>query len=150
MGLSRAVPATRRPTGCVRVVDDRVVIDAVADGDVGALQAALAALGMRDMAVFGRVVSGQLPISAIPALRGVADLRFARPSVFARHVGIVTSQGDRAMRADIARATFGVSGAGVKVGVLSDSFDCKGGAAADVASGDLPAGPGDPGGAGLR
>ncbi|MEQ9122831.1 MAG: S8 family serine peptidase, partial [Alphaproteobacteria bacterium] len=34
---------------------------------------------------------------------------------------------------------FGVDGAGVAVGVLSDSFDALGGAAADRASGDLPA-----------
>jgi hypothetical protein len=41
------------------------------------------------------------------------------------------------MRADVARATFGVDGTGVTVGVLSDSFNCLGGAAADVASDDL-------------
>ena len=54
-----------------RVVNERVVIDAVADADVLALQAALSALGMQNVAVFGRVISGQLPISAIPALEGV-------------------------------------------------------------------------------
>ena len=40
------------------------------------------------------------------------------------------------MRADIARSTFGVDGTGVMVGALSDSFNCLGGAAAGVASGD--------------
>ena len=44
------------------------------------------------------------------------------------------------MRADIGRTAFGVDGAGVMVGTLSDSFNCLGGAAAGVASGDLPAG----------
>lgn len=120
-----------------RVADERVVIDAVADGDVLALQAALAALGMQHVAVFGRVVSGHLPISAIPALDAIGSLRFVQASAAARHAGTVTSQGDQAMRADVARATFGVSGAGVQVGVLSDSFNCKGGAPADVGSGDL-------------
>ena len=46
-----------------------------------------------------------------------------------------------------ARAEFGVDGNGVKVGVLSDSFDHASGAqtdtATDIASGDLP-GPGNP------
>jgi subtilisin family serine protease len=120
-----------------RVVNERVVIDAVADGDVPALEAALSALGMQNVAVFGRVISGQLPISAIPALEAIASLRFARPAAAARRVGLVTSQGDQAMRADIARTTFGVSGGGVQVGVLSDSFNCKGGAPADIGSGDL-------------
>jgi subtilisin family serine protease len=120
-----------------RVVNERVVIDAVADGGVPALEAALSALGMQHVAVFGRVISGQLPISAIPALENITSLRFARPAASARRVGVVTSQGDQAMRADIARTTFGVSGAGVKVGVLSDSFNCGAGATGNVMSGDL-------------
>ena len=121
-----------------RVVDDRVVIDAVAeDDDTPALEAELRALGMQNIAVFGRVVSGELPLSAIPALDGIVSLRFARPSTAGRRVGSVTSQGDRATRADIARVAFGLTGAGVKVGVLSDSFDCLHGASGDVASGDL-------------
>jgi hypothetical protein len=44
------------------------------------------------------------------------------------------------MRADLGRTAFGVEGTGVMVGTLSDSYDCLGGAAAGVASGDLPAG----------
>jgi len=56
------------------------------------------------------------------------------------HVGSVDSQGDVAMRSDGAHTTFGVDGTGVTVGTLSDSFNCLGGAAGDVASGDLPAG----------
>ncbi|MGH8586578.1 MAG: hypothetical protein ACREWE_10495 [Gammaproteobacteria bacterium] len=52
----------------------------------------------------------------------------------------MTSRGDAAIRADVARMTFGVVGTGVMVGTLSDSFNCLGGAAAGVASGDLPAG----------
>jgi hypothetical protein len=46
---------------------------------------------------------------------------------------------DQAVYGDVARATYGVSGAGIKVGILSDSFDVLGGAAAEEASGDLPA-----------
>src|SRR6266508_4171607 len=37
---------------------DRVVIDAVADGDPVALKAALSALGMQHIALFGRMISG--------------------------------------------------------------------------------------------
>jgi hypothetical protein len=45
------------------------------------------------------------------------------------------------MRADVARTTFGVDGSGVKVGVLSDSYNSLGGAAADITSSDFrPAG----------
>ena len=62
----------------VRIIDDRVLIDAVASGDVNALKADLVALGLRDGVSFGRVVSGQLPISSIPSLSDLASLRFAR------------------------------------------------------------------------
>jgi N-acetylneuraminic acid mutarotase len=48
--------------------------------------------------------------------------------------GSVNSQGDRTHNADIARATFGVNGTGIKIGVLSDSVDRL---AESQASGDL-------------
>ena len=51
--------------------------------------------------------------------------------------GLVTSQGDQATRSNVARTRFGIDGSGIAVGVLSDSFNCLGGAAADVANGDL-------------
>lgn len=62
----------------LRVVDDRVVIDATATGDALVLQADLVGLGMRNAAVFGRIVSGELPIAAIPTLATLASLAFAR------------------------------------------------------------------------
>ena len=64
----------------VRVVDDRVVVDAVASGDVNALKSDLISLGMQEAVAFGRIVSGQLPISAIPAMAALPSLNFARPA----------------------------------------------------------------------
>ena len=64
----------------VRVVDDRVLIDAVASDDVDALKADLMSLGMQQAVAFGRIVSGQLPISAIPAMAALPSLNFARAS----------------------------------------------------------------------
>jgi hypothetical protein len=64
-------------------------------------------------------------------------------------IGAQTTEGDTQLRAALARTTFGVNGAGVTVGVLSDSHNQAVGApttaAQDVASGDLP-GPGNPNG----
>src|SRR5262249_17911952 len=48
------------------------------------------------------------------------------------------SQGDKVLRADVARALYGVDGTGVLVGVLSDSYNCLFGAASDMVTGDLP------------
>ena len=121
----------------LRVSAGRVLIDAVASNDVHALQAELEALGMQGAVTFGRIVSGYMPLSAIEGMAALVNLQFARPAYATTNVGRVTSQGDQAMRADVARARFVVDGTGVTVGVLSDSFNCLGGVAADVASGDL-------------
>src|SRR5262249_3698929 len=121
----------------VRVVNDRVVVDAIASGNVATLKSDLMFLGMGDAVAFGRIVSGHLPIWAIPAAAALASLQFAHPAVAIANVGLVTSQGDQAMRSDVARTKFGVNGSGVNVGVLSDSFNCLGGAATDVANNDL-------------
>jgi len=64
----------------VRVIDDRVLVDAVASDDVNALKADLVSLGMQQAVAFGRIVSGQLPISAIPAMAALPSLNFARAS----------------------------------------------------------------------
>ncbi len=68
-------------------------------------------------------------------------------SVYTPCLGAETSEGDEQLRAAEARAKFEVQGGGVKVGILSDSFDkdpfAPTGAAEDVLSGDLP-GPGNP------
>lgn len=52
--------------------------------------------------------------------------------------GKVTSHGDRAMRSDIARELFEVDGTGIKIGIVSTSFNALNGLDADVKSGDLP------------
>ncbi|MGF1495159.1 MAG: S8 family serine peptidase [Microcoleaceae cyanobacterium] len=58
------------------------------------------------------------------------------------------SQGDTILSTDSVRATTGVDGSGIKIGIISDSFDTADiatNAADDVRTGDLP-GPGNPNG----
>ena len=62
----------------ISVIDGRVVVDAVASGDVAALERDLVALGMQAAVSAGRIVSGQLPISAIRAVAALPSLRFVR------------------------------------------------------------------------
>jgi hypothetical protein len=61
--------------------------------------------------------------------------------------GNATSEGDAQLRADLERAQLGGTGAGITVGVISDSYDrsttAPTHAAQDIASGDLP-GTGNP------
>ena len=53
-------------------------------------------------------------------------------------VGKVTSEGDRALRSDVARKQFNLDGSGITIGVISDSFNAYQGEQADINSGDLP------------
>ena len=79
--LTSGSPAVFKSTNSsVQVVDDRVVIDAVASGDGSVLKADLESLGMQHAVAFGRVVSGQLPILAISAMATLPSLNFARAS----------------------------------------------------------------------
>jgi hypothetical protein len=94
---------------------------------------------MTGAAVAGNMVGGLLPIRAVPQLDAISGIRFARPSYSLTHTGSVNSQGDASSFSSAARQQYGVTGAGVTVGVISDSYNRLGGAATDVATGDLPA-----------
>jgi hypothetical protein len=73
------------PDPTIPIVGDRVVIDATASADVEVLRVGLVALGLREAATAGRIVSGQLPIAAIPAMASLASLRFARAAQLTTH-----------------------------------------------------------------
>ena len=97
--------------------------------------------------VFGvRCVRRRRPVesgmtAASPAVGsgdGIAALRHAAVDRRSHSAGSVLDQGDVASGAATARQRLGVSGKGVKVGILSDSFECLGTIADDVATGDLP------------
>ena len=61
----------------LQIVEDRVVVDAVASDSVSDLRASLVALGMRETATAGRIVSGQIPIAQIPTMAALPSLNFA-------------------------------------------------------------------------
>lgn len=116
-----------------------VTIDATAkDQDGAALLAALQGIGLIAGGAFGSMASGLLPVSQVQALVQIGDLAFARQSGYVPSAGLANNQGDHAMVADTARSTYGVDGSGVKIGILSDSFNHLNGMNADIASGDLP------------
>jgi len=81
-------------------------------------------------------------LSAIPRVVGVTEVLTPIAAASTCPAGAVVSEGDEQLRADEARAAFGVDGSGVTVGILSDSFNLDEFAetreAEDVANGDLP------------
>ena len=88
-----------------------------------------------------------MPLDAIDeeAMSQLPTLEFIRPTVSDVEIGSVDSQADAAQLSDEARDIFGVDGTGIKVGILSDSYNTLGGADDGIASGDLP-GTGNPNG----
>jgi hypothetical protein len=80
-----------------------------------------------------------LPVERIEQLASRDDVAFIRPaSIGLPNTGSVNSQGDATHRAGVARSTYGATGNGVKVGVLSDSLDDSfGSLQAAINSGDL-------------
>lgn len=132
----------------VMVRNGMVRIQATAQKDPGVLVAGLERLGATGVDVFERVVNAWLPMEQISRLPDVEGLTFAKPVYWVGgDIGAATSEGDVALLAEDARDTYCVDGAGVLVGVISDSYTTAfpGGAAAGVASGDLP-GAGNPNG----
>jgi hypothetical protein len=84
-----------------------------------------------------RAVRARLPLLQLYAAADLPGVQFIEPAaVFVTNTGPTNSQGDAAHRAPTVRAQ-GVTGAGVKIGVLSDGVSSL---AARQASGDLPAG----------
>lgn len=129
----------------IHVEDGKVILDVTSDGDPNVLVRALQGIGMEGTATAGYLVSGRLPVGQIGALAALPGVRAARAAMWTTHIGAVTSQGDSSMHSSFVRSAFGINGTGETVGVLSDSYNFLGGAAADIASGDLP-GPGNPNG----
>lgn len=120
---------------------DGVMVTAVAFPDqTDSLAAALAAIGGSSIVSYADHVSAVVPFAAIDDAAAIESLRFADVVFATRANAAITNQADIAFLADAARGRFGVDGTGIRVGVISDSFDVLGGYAFDVATGALPAG----------
>ena len=118
---------------------DDVTISAVPATTPVELLRDLESLGLTEGVTGPNVVQGRLPVAAIDAAEDLGSLRYMRPEWGASGAGAVFGDGDAAMWGPATRTKFGVDGSGVKVGVISDSYNCLGGAANDAAGGDLPA-----------
>lgn len=118
--LSPAAHFARAPDG-----GTVVAVDAVTRGDPQRLKNVLVGLGMQHIAVYGNDVGGLLPVSQISAAAAHNELLSLRAAMWRTRSGPVTSQGDFAQGSAALRAANpSVTGAGVTVGVMSDSFNC--------------------------
>jgi hypothetical protein len=138
-----------------------VLIDAVTKGDPMKLKAALVGLGLQRASQYSNDVGGWLPVDQLDAATTLTEVHAIRAAMMRTHSGAITSQGDYAQNSDLVRSANSLDGAGITVGIISDSYDCypvyaangvpAGGlngyanngfnttAAGDAATGDLPA-----------
>ncbi|HEV8067250.1 MAG TPA: FG-GAP-like repeat-containing protein [Planctomycetaceae bacterium] len=115
-----------------------VLVDVTSAFNVSALQSTLQGLGMQVTGVAGPVISGWMPMSQLANLAMTSGLNFAQESSYFVSNPADTTQGATAIGATAAQSQFGVNGAGITVGVLSDSYNSLNGAATDVTNGQLP------------
>jgi len=122
------------------LADNRILLTVTAeDGDVAALKDKLLALGMTNIAEYKHLISGVLPIQNLEKLSGVGGISWVSSNRATSHsVGFATNKGETGMYADVIKKTHDLDGSGISIGVLSDSYNCLGGAELDVAFGDLP------------
>ncbi len=125
---------------------ERVMVDVRVVGDLTAAVQRLKAAGMEVLATDPRsqtMVEGRLAVADLGVIAALDSVRTVSPVVGGgTDVGSVTSAGDAAHRGPVARGLgAGVTGAGVTVGVISDSIDQVGTKiAGSQATGDLPPG----------
>lgn len=134
------------PNQAISYSEGAIPVEIIVDGKASALLSAAENIGMTNLYAFQRVLNGTISIQQLDQLTRLPDIISINP-VYANsmNVGTAETQGDRAQKTQKVRQLFGLDGTGVKVGVLSDSYNYQGGAAAGIASGDLP-GNGNPNG----
>ncbi|HUP11877.1 MAG TPA: S8 family serine peptidase [Niastella sp.] len=129
-----------------RIFGDSVLIEVIAlQGQYANTLSFLQTQGLRNVINNGAgslIITGKFPIANLLSLNARTDLiDYARPLYFPiNNSGIALSQGDSAMRTKAVRNAYEINGAGVKVGVISDSYNSKveDYARIDVSNGDLP------------
>ncbi len=106
------------------------------------LKAQLIALGLTGIIDNGPhiyTITGFFPINNLQQLNTNSLIQYVRPLYPPiSNAGQVTSQGDTTMRSHNVKARFGLDGTGVKIGVISDSYNSNLVAPNDVVQGDLP------------
>jgi subtilisin family serine protease len=133
--LRQAVPELQ--TGIAVDAEGKTVVDITAEVTQGVLDA-IVALGGEVISSFPQydAIRARLPLDRLEALARLPQVRSIRPEEQAMTHAVNRSQGVIAHLANMAGATYRVSGAGVRICVLSDSVDFL---ARVQGTGDLPA-----------
>ena len=118
--------------------DQTLIVDILVQGSADLAAQAFSQLGLEDITVNDQLVSGRIALSLLESLSSHPSIKHIREFRPYTHRGAVTSQGIVAMRSLGLGYLHDGDGTGIRIGVMSDSFNCHGGEQADIASGDLP------------
>lgn len=122
------------------------LIEVISDGNTDQLLTDLRELGLKNAIVYGKKINGYLPVSELSRLESVKNLVYAEPVYKPLlNSGVAYTNGDKALKSNVARNSRGLDGTGVKIGVLSDSYNSLNGASEGVLKDELP-GEGNPNG----
>ena len=122
---------------------DKVGVSISGTGNFNTFLTSLTSLGVSvttSSSLYGRI-EGYAPISALPTIANLPQTLSAAPAYRPRtaFVGAANNEAETSLKANLARAQFGVDGTGITVGALSDSVSrFAGGLADSVKTGDLP------------
>ena len=103
--------------------DDKVLVDisfASDNPDTSELEA----MGFEPTGCYKHICSGFVAVDQLTNIAANNQVRLINPAIPNTNAGSVTSEGDLAMKTDDVKTTLGLDGSGIKVGVLSDSYDC--------------------------
>jgi hypothetical protein len=134
--------------------DGRIVVDITVTGNIDSTVKALKKLNFILKGAYGRLISGLIAPRDLGKLEAFSNVKFVEAAYKPAHRSTshapglenqissqerrVVSQGDTAMYAYTARKKYKVNGAGIKVGILSDSYNNLGTAQLGVSNGELP------------
>jgi hypothetical protein len=134
-----AAPAvTTTDTGSKQFADHVTVRCTAANGDGESALAGMSNVGFKTFKAIGAQVSGVIASDRVKDLAGSAAFSSCRMDYRSTSAGRALAQSVKATGSDTVQSLFGVTGKGVKVGILSDSFNCLNGMDGDIMSGDLP------------
>ncbi len=97
--------------------------------------------GMTNISQYKNLISGSFPINRLSELENVKNVNSissSRAITKSADGGFVYNAADTAMFTDSIKKRYNVDGSGIKIGVISDSYNCLSSADADISSGDLP------------
>lgn len=136
---SEALPEAIERQGILK--DGKIAIAFFPSGNITLLHEELKAIGVTNTTLRfeNKVITGMLPLDLVPLIDNCKYLETAMPTYKAElNFGRTKNQAGSAMLADRISAQLGFTGQGVKIGIISDTFNVHDGLDVRVQNGDLP------------